>query len=123
MSKRKGPSVSAAVRVARAEVTELQCHGRENSYRAWSFSRFDHGYNAWVESRHTWFELARQWRRLAQARAAIDWACREFNLVVPYDVECATEQRIWANQPLRVVLAGELPRLMPYTEGARQALA
>lgn len=106
------PTVTAALKVAHQEVTELRSCGFENSYRAWSFSSLSHHYDAWVESNHTWYEAARQQRRMAMVRAAINWACREFDLSIPYDVENAIEQGVWANHSVRDVLKVELPHLI-----------
>ena len=106
------PTVTAAINAARKEVTELRTYGFENGYRSWCFSRLDHGYDAWVESPKTWYASANQSRRLALVRAALDWACREFDLAIPYEVQSAIEQGVWANHSVRDVLKVELPRLI-----------
>lgn len=106
------PTVTAALKIAHQEVTELRSCGFENSCRAWSFNSLSHRYNAWVESDHTWYVAAVQQRRMAMVRAAINWACREFDLAIPYEVENAIEQGVWANHSVRDVLKAELPRLI-----------
>lgn len=106
------PALAAAIVAAHADVTELRSCGFQNSYHAWSYNSFDRGYQAWIESRPTWRASAMQSRRLALIRAALDWACREFGLAVPYEMDAAVEQGVWANHSVRDVLKAELPHLV-----------
>ena len=114
------PSVTAAINASHTCVTELRSCGMENSYRAWTYSRFDRGYDAWVETPHTWHFQAVQSRRLAVVQAALDWVCREFDLAPTFGQD-AILQEIWAGPPadcrhaatVRAVLKALLPRLIP----------
>jgi hypothetical protein len=106
-------TVTAAIKAAMANVTELRSCGMKNSYRAWTYNRFDRGYNAWVESPHTWRSNAMLSRHIAMVRAALEWACREFDMVIPYDMGKEIEQGVWADHSVRDVLKNTLPRLIP----------
>jgi hypothetical protein len=110
------PTVTAAIKAASAEVTELRTYGFNSCYREWCFFRLDRSCNAWVESPKTWRAAAAQSRRMALVRAALDWACREFDLALPYVHLRSAEQHVWANYSVRDVLKAELPHLIPAQE-------
>ena len=110
----KRPTVTAALRAAKQCVTALHDCGTYNSpYTKWSYSTYDRGHRAWIESDPTWFAGAVASRRLAMVRAAVDWACREFDLSIPFgNVMVTIEKGAWTDS-VRDVLKTVLPRLIP----------
>ena len=107
----KRPTVTAAYKAAKQRVTAL--HDCRTPYTRWSYSTYDQGYHAWIESDPTRFAGAAAYRRLAMVRAAVDWACREFDLSIPSgNVMVTIEQGAWTDS-VRDVLKTVLPRLIP----------
>jgi hypothetical protein len=110
----KRPTVTAALTAAKRDVTVLHdCGTYNSSYTRWSYSTYDQGYHAWIESNPTWFAAAVASRRLAMVCAAVDWACREFDLSIPSgNVMVTIEEGAWTDS-VRDVLKSVLPHLIP----------
>lgn len=100
------PTMTAALRRARTEVTTLR---RENG--GYVYSACDHDYQAWIVSRPTWYSAAQESRRMALGRAAIHWACTEFGLA-DGGATAAIERGVWSGATLRRIVAARIGNLI-----------